>query len=160
MKKPICGVLSLLVLVAVGPACQKKEAPPTPAPAPITLPPTTIAAATGITNVALGKAVGLDKRVTDPTAVFGPKDTIYAAVETVGTGPAKLRALWLFVKGEKTAKVDETTIELNATAPTVNEFHVSKPSGWPKGDYRLEIFLAESPTPSATRTFKVADVDL
>jgi hypothetical protein len=64
--------------------------------------------------------------------------------------------LWTFVKGDKTAKVDETTIEINATAPSTNEFHISKPSGWPAGDYRVEVFLGDGPSPAATKTFTVS----
>jgi uncharacterized protein YfaS (alpha-2-macroglobulin family) len=37
----------------------------------------------------------------------------------------------------------------------VNEFHISKPSGWPKGDYRLEVFLGDAESPAATRSFRV-----
>jgi len=37
----------------------------------------------------------------------------------------------------------------------VNEFHVSKPSGWPKGDYKVEIFLGEDAAPAMTKSFKV-----
>ena len=54
-----------------------------------------------------------------------------------------------------TAKVDETTIEFESSGPATNEFHISKPSGWPKGDYKVEVFLNDSPAPATTRTFKV-----
>jgi len=58
-----------------------------------------------VSGVSLGNAVGEDKRVTASVEAFGAKDTIYAVVETAGTGHAKLRALWSFVKGDKTFKV-------------------------------------------------------
>ena len=153
MKKLIACCLPLLLAGAL--AC-KKEAPPTPAPTLAPAPTTTLMAPLSVGTVTLGKAIGPDKRVTEPSEVFGPQDTIYASVDTAGGGQAKVRALWTYVRGEKTAKVDETTIELSASGPAVNEFHVSKPSGWPKGDYRVEIFLGDSPTPSVTKTFKVA----
>ncbi len=104
----------------------------------------------------LGNAIGADKTVAAPMDTFGAKDTIYASVATAGTGHARLRALWSFVKGAKTAKVDETTIEFDSNGPASNEFHVSKPSGWPKGDYKVEIFLGDDPTPATTKAFKVA----
>jgi hypothetical protein len=107
-------------------------------------------------TVALGTAIGADKRVTAATETFSPKDTIYASVETAGSGHAKLRARWSFVKGDKTARVDETALDLDAAGPAVNEFHISKPSGWPKGDYKVEIFLGDADTPVAIRTFKVS----
>lgn len=150
MKTRVAGLLALLFIGCV--ACSKKEE--VPPPPPVTEPPTTQPAPVGVSAVTLGKSMGADKKVAEPTDVFGAKDTIYASVETSGTGHAKLRALWSFVKGKKTAKVDETTIEFDSTVPAVNEFHVSKPSGWPKGSYKLDIFLNDSPVPT-TKTFTV-----
>ena len=43
----------------------------------------------------------------------------------------------------KTAKVDETVIEFSAGGPEVSEFHVTKPSGWPKGDYKLTLYRVD-----------------
>ena len=70
-------------------------------------------------------------------------DTIYAAVETTGTGTASLKAKWTFHKGDKAADVNESTETLNASGPAVTAFHVAKPSGWPPGDYQVEIFLGD-----------------
>ena len=143
---PIAGVL----------ACKKSEPPPPPPPPTLAAPATTLPAPVSVSGVTLGAAIGADKRVATATDVFALKDTIYASVETVGTGHAKLRALWSFVKGGQTAKVDETTIEFHSTGPAVNEFHISKPSGWPPGDYTLEIFLNDAATPAARKSLKVA----
>lgn len=156
MKRIVASIMPLLCVISF--AC-KKEPPPPPPPAP-----TPAAAATTpslpapvtVTVVTLGNAIGPDKKVTTPLEVFSPKDTIYAAVETTGEGHAKLRALWTFVRGEKTSKVDETTLEFDSTGPAVNEFHVAKPSGWPKGDYKVEIFLGDTAAPVSTKTFKVS----
>jgi len=152
MKKIVATLLPSLLVGGL--ACAKKEPPPTPAP--VTEPATTLPAPVSVSAVTLGKAVGADKKVNAPADVFGAKDTIYASVETAGAGHAKLRARWSFVKGEKTAQVDETTIEFESAAPAVNEFHISKPSGWPRGDYRVEIFLGDAAAPAMTRSFKVA----
>ena len=151
MKKLTLVVLALLLTGEL--ACKKSEPPPTPPP---TAPPTTLAPVVGVTGVTLGNAIGADKKVTAPMEAFAAKDTIYASVDTAGTGHAKLRALWTFVKGDKTAKVNETTLEFDSAAPAVNEFHISKPGGWPKGDYKVEVFLGDAPTPAMTRTFKVS----
>jgi hypothetical protein len=150
MKKLARGLIPVLMLAG---ACKSELPPPPPttaAPATTTLPP-----APSVGGVALGIAVGPDKKVSAPSETFGAKDTIYASVDTAGTGHVKLRAVWSYVKGDKTAKVDETTIEFDSTGPATNEFHIAKPSGWPKGDYKVEIFLNDSPTPVMTRTFKV-----
>jgi hypothetical protein len=151
MMKKLAAILVPLVVVAA--AC-KSPAPPPPPPTPVATPvppppPVSVAAVT------LGNAIGADKKVTAPSETFGTKDTIYASVDTAGVGPAKVRALWTFVKGDKTAKVDETTIEFQSSGPAVNEFHIAKPSGWPKGDYKVEIFLGDAAAPSMTKSFKV-----
>jgi len=147
---------SLIPLLLVAGACAKSEPPPPPPPPTTMAPATTLPAPVSVSSVAVGNAIGADKRVTAPSDTLGTKDTIYASVETAGTGHGKLRALWTFVKGDKTAKVDETTIEFDASGPAVNEFHISKPSGWPKGDYKLEVFLNDSATPALVKTFKVS----
>ena len=154
MKKLTASVLPLLLVGSL--ACKKEEpAPPPPTVAPVTVPATTMPAPVSVSVVTLGSAIGADKKVTAPAETFAPKDTIYAVVDTAGAGHAKVRALWSFVKGTKTAKVDETTVELDAIAPLTTEFHVVKPSGWPKGDYKVEIFLNDAAAPAATKTFKV-----
>jgi len=150
MKKLIAITIALPIMTIL--ACSKSEPPP---PTPAAAPATTLPAPVSVSGIALGTAIGPDKRVTAATEAFGAKDTIYASVETAGTGHAKLRARWTFVKGDKTAKVDETALEFDSAGPAVNEFHISKPSGWPKGDYKVEIFLGDGESPAATRTFKV-----
>ena len=152
MKKLIAITIALPAIAIL--ACRKSEPPP-PTPAAVPAPATTLPAPVSVSGVALGTTLGPDKRVTAATEAFGAKDTIYASVETAGTGHARLRARWSFVKGDKTAKVDETTIEFDSAGPAVNEFHISKPSGWPKGDYKFEAFLGDAETPAAARTFKV-----
>ena len=152
MKRIAASLIPLLVVGGV--ACKKSEPPPPPPTTTVTT--TTLPAPVSVGAVTLGNAIGADKKVSAAMETFGARDTIYASVETAGVGHAKLRALWSFVKGEKTAKVDETVIELDATAPTVNEFHISKPSGWPKGDYKVEIFLGDETMPAMTKAFKVS----
>ena len=145
---------TLLTLIALTAACGSKPAPPPPPPVKAATPvPTPAPPAVG--TVTLGSAIGDDKTVTAPGDVFGNKDTIYASVATTGAGPVKLRAVWTFVKGDKTAKVHDSTIEFDSTGPATNEFHVGNPKGWPRGDYRVEIFLGDSTTPATTNTFKI-----
>jgi hypothetical protein len=150
----LIAITIALPLMTTTLACRKSEPPP-PAPAATAAPATTLPAPVSVSAISLGTAIGSDKRVTAAAEPFSPKDTIYASVETAGTGHAKLRARWSFVKGDKTAKVDETTIEFDSVGPAVNEFHISKPSGWPKGDYKVEVFLGDAESPAATRNFKV-----
>jgi hypothetical protein len=150
------ALIALLPFVAAGVACGRSEAPAPPPTVAAAPPTTTLPPALSVQAATLGKEIGADKKVATPLESFGAKDTIYASVDTTGVGKGKLRALWTYVRGEKTAKVDETSIDVDASGPAVHEFHVSKPSGWPKGDYKVEIFLNDATAPAVTKTFKVA----
>lgn len=130
MKKILtCGYALVLSIGLV--ACDKKPSAP---PA---------AAVVSVSQINLGNSIGADKRVTAATESFAKSDTIYASVETQGSGNAALKAKWSFVKGDKTALVNESTLNIVAQGPAVNEFHISKPDGWPVGNYQVEIFLGD-----------------
>jgi hypothetical protein len=95
-----------------------------------------------IANVQLGKRLGPDKRVASPTSSFSPRDTIFASVETSGSAPnATINARWTY-EGQQIVKEDTRTIAPSGTENT--EFHISKPSGWPKGKYQFTVSLGGS----------------
>jgi len=92
-----------------------------------------------VTDVKLGRALGADKRLTDETDKFRPADVIYAVVETQGTAPSTaLQARWTYQDGQV---VNESSRNISAAGSDVTEFHISKPSGWPKGKYTVQILL-------------------
>ena len=94
-----------------------------------------------VTEVDLGNAIGPDRRVTDDDDMddFRPTDTINASVETDGAASGStLTARWTFEDGQV---VDETTQTISPTGPAVTEFHISKPDGFPLGEYEVEILL-------------------
>jgi hypothetical protein len=140
-------------------ACGKKEPPPppspppAPAPAPAPPPPPPPPAGVTLSSVSLGKAVGADKRVSAATEVFAKGDTIHASIDTTGAGAATVLAKWSFSKDGKTVPVTEESATINATGPATTEFHISKPDGWPAGDYQVEI-LVNGKT-AATKSFRV-----
>lgn len=137
-------VVLVLAALALGLAGCKKESPTqppaaTPAPQAQTSPPA--AGAVSVSNISLGKALGPDKKVAAATDTFGKGDTIYAVVETTGSDRATLKAKWTYHKGDKTASVSEDSKTISPSGPAATEFHVSKPDGWPLGDYQVEISL-------------------
>ncbi len=141
----------MIAALALGIAGCKKEAPPPPPPAPP--PPAAPAPAPKVEapapvpvtvgNITLGKAIGPDKKVTAAMDLFAKEDTIYASVESAGTGTATLKAKWTFHKGEQSAAVSEASETIVHAGPAVTAFNVSKPSGWPPGEYQVEIFLGD-----------------
>jgi hypothetical protein len=132
-------------LAAVGLVGCKKETPPpqsetaaaAPAPAPTPF---------SITVIEVGKQVGPDKRITSPTTTFGRKDTIHASVASDGAAPRKIiAAKWTYQDGQVVKEAAET---IAPTGPAATEFHISKPSGWPVGKYKVEISVDGSPAGS------------
>jgi hypothetical protein len=134
------GLLALL-------ACSRPAATPTPA---ADAPPVTFTAVR-VTDLEIGRTIGPDKRVTDETDSFKPRDTIYLSVATDGASPAaNLRARWTYGAGQL---VDETSQSIAPSGPSVTEFHLAKPDGWPAGSYRVEVFL--DGTSAGSKEFKV-----
>ena len=123
--------------VVVAAACKPKTPPPSAdsaavAPAPAATP-------LAVTNVDLGKSVDAEKKVTNSTNDFGPRDTIYASVQTTGTASAAtLTARWSFENGQV---VDSTSMTISPSAPAWTEFHITKASPWPTGKYKVAILL-------------------
>jgi hypothetical protein len=93
-----------------------------------------------VSDIQLGRRVGSDKKINDQATDFGVRDTIYASVTTEGAATSSnLAAKWTF-NGKQL--VDSSTQNLSPRGgTTVTEFHVTKKSAWPKGAYKVEIFL-------------------
>ena len=123
-----------MVAALAGAAVACKKAPPPPPPAA-----PAVAAPLSVTGVSLGKAVGADKSVAQMMTTFGPKDTTYASVATAGSSSsATIAALWTFHTGQ-VVFADTQAIAPQGAGHT--EFHISKPSGWPAGKYKVTISL-------------------
>ena len=76
-------------------ACGKKEAPPPPpppAPAPVAVAPAPdlVNVPVSVKQVVLANQIGADKKAAAPMTGFAPADTIYAVVESIGSGDASL----------------------------------------------------------------------
>ena len=111
----------------------------------------TPAAAVHVTGVQLGRAIGSDGRVANETDEFKPNDTIYASVATDGVAQsATLSARWTYQDGQV---VDTTSRAIAPTGAAATEFHISKPSGFPKGNYKVEIMF--NGTTAQTKAFNV-----
>src|SRR4051812_21309602 len=63
-----------------------------------------------VKDIELGRTINPDKTIGDRTTDFRPAETVYASVQTEGTGRGTLRARWTFQDGQV---VDETTQEIS-----------------------------------------------
>lgn len=140
------AIVSLFALAIGVAGCGKKpEAPkPVPAPPPVSTPapaPPAAPAAVTLSAITIGNAIGADKKVTASLTTLGKNDTIYASVDTTGSGAASLTAKWTYVQGSQVMKVNEETLTIDAVGPATSEFHIGNPDGWPAGDYKVEVFI-------------------
>jgi hypothetical protein len=134
---PRLQLLALLAGVGIfaGTGC-KKDAEPASSGA--TAAPTEVK----IADVEIGRQLGANSRIADATDDFSPRDTIYVVAVTEGSAPnATLTARWTFQDGQ-VVKEDSRSIAPSGTEAT--EFHISKPSGWPKGKYKVTVALGGS----------------
>ena len=88
-----------------------------------------------VTTVDLGSAVGDDNRISVPTTTFTGTDTIHASVVTDGSSEGTLVATWTFQDGQ----VVDTQEKVVPAGPQVTDFSITKPDGWPAGNYTLQV---------------------
>jgi hypothetical protein len=141
-RHPVLALLAGLgILVSAG--CKKNAEPATSGA-------TMTPAEVKISDVELGRRLGANSRIADATDKFGPRDTIYVVAVTEGSAPsATVTARWTFEDGQ-VVKEDSRSIAPGGTEAT--EFHISKPSGWPKGKYKVAIDVGGS---TQTKDFEV-----
>lgn len=131
-----------LLVIAIGGialvGCRKQEeAQPvaTPAPAPVEAP---VAAPATVSSVSLGNAIGADNTIATPLTTFAAGDTIHASVATDGGTASTVGARWSHIDSDQV--VHEETRPVPA-GRQVTEFRISKPDGWPTGNYKVEVSL-------------------
>jgi len=90
-----------------------------------------------LNTIQLGRGLNLDKTVSGFTTRFKPTDTIYAAVLTDGAGSGKVKARWLYAGHV----VSEPEQDVTYQGPASTEFHIRNTSGFPPGEYTVELFL-------------------
>jgi hypothetical protein len=129
---------------------------PTKAPAPAStagrgVPASDATAAVTFGSVELGSTVDASNKILASGSSFAPSDTIYASVDTSGSGTATLDAKWSDQDG-KTMHEDSKT--LNSSGPQTTAFMVSKPSGFAAGNYKVDISLNGSQVASKDFSIK------
>jgi hypothetical protein len=90
-----------------------------------------------IATIQTGKSLNSDNSVGGHTTRFNAQDTIYVAVLTDGPGAGTLTARWTYVG--RLVSEDSRKVSYGDSAAT--EFHITNSSGFPPGDYAVEILL-------------------
>jgi hypothetical protein len=102
-----------------------------------------------VSTLQVGRSLNGDNTVATHTTRFKPDDTIYASVLTDRTGSSTIRARWSY-NGQM---VSETEKRVSYKGDAATEFHFQSAGGFPRGDYKVEIFVDGQPT--ASRDFRV-----
>ena len=101
------------------------------------------AATTGplrVANVMIGKRLGPENRIAEPTFQFAPQDTVYVSVGVQGApSEGNLSARWLAQTGKT---LDSTSQPISAdNGSAIKEFHLAPAQGWRPGTYMLTLYL-------------------
>jgi hypothetical protein len=88
-------------------------------------------------TIQTGKSLNSDNSVGGHTTRFKGDDTIYVAVLTEGPGSGTITARWTYVG--RLVSEDSRDVSYLDSAPT--EFHITNSSGFPPGDYAVEILI-------------------
>jgi hypothetical protein len=92
-----------------------------------------------LANVMIGKRLGPENRIAEPTFQFAPQDTVFVSVGIQGA-PAEgnVSARWLAQTGKT---LDSTSTAIAAGDTTNKEFHFTPPKGWQPGTYLVTLYL-------------------
>ena len=104
-------------------------------------------------GIQLGRGLNADKTVTGLTTRFKPTDTIYVAVLTDAAGASTVKARWLYAG----RVVSEPEKRVSYQGPASTEFHLQNNSGFPPGEYTVELFIDGNAVGS--KTFRVETDD-
>ena len=146
------GAALAMLLVATA-ACGKKDADENAAGTAAGTPAaTTTAGNVEVTDIKLGSAVN-GQALTNEKEEFLPGEMIYASVMTKGAASdASLTARWTFEGGQT---VDSTMVRSAPTGDASTLFHIVKPDGFPKGKYKVTVYV--NGTEAKSKEFEVDD---
>lgn len=99
--------------------------------------------------IQLGRSLNPDKSVANHTTLFKPGDTVYVSVLTTDSGSGVIGARWTYTG----RLVDEPKKDVSYKGAAVTEFHLQSATGFPPGDYNVEIFI--DGTSVGSRPFRV-----
>ena len=102
-----------------------------------------------VTTIQTGRSLNSDKSVGNHTTRFKPDDTMFASVLTDGPGSGTIGVRWRFAG----RLVSEETKTVSYRDHAATEFHIQNSSGFPPGEYSVEILVDGQSF--ATRTLRV-----
>ena len=90
-----------------------------------------------VETIQTGKSRNSDNSVGNHSTRFKPDDTMFASVLTDGPGSGTIGVRWRFAG----RLVSEESREVSYRDHAATEFHIQNSSGFPAGDYSVEILV-------------------
>ena len=90
-----------------------------------------------VDTIQLGRSLNPDNSVGTHTSTFKPLDTMYVSILTPEKGRGTIGVKWTYAG----RIVSEPTKEVSYKGPASTEFHIQNSSGFPPGNYSVEVFL-------------------
>jgi hypothetical protein len=90
-----------------------------------------------VTSIQLGRSLNADGTVGSFTATFKPTETVYVSVLTAGAGEATLSVRWMYAG----RIISEPKKQLSAKDVAATEFNLQSATGFPPGQYTVEVFM-------------------
>jgi len=88
--------------------------------------------------IMIGRRIGANNLITEPTFQFAPADTVFVSVATVGSPDST--AFTAVVINQKGKVVDSTTQTIQPKGHATTAFHAAPAKGWAPGTYRLTLY--------------------
>ena len=90
-----------------------------------------------VETIQLGRSLNPDNSVATHTSTFKPLDTMYVSILTPEKGRSTIGVKWTYAG----RLVSEPAKEVSYKGPAATEFHIQNSSGFPPGNYAVEVFL-------------------
>ncbi|HLG57230.1 MAG TPA: hypothetical protein VI485_17955 [Vicinamibacterales bacterium] len=90
-----------------------------------------------VATIQTGRSLNSDNSVGNHTTRFRPQDTMFVAILTDGAGSGTFVARWTYAGRQ----VSEDVKKVSYGDGAATEFHIKNSSGFPPGEYAVEILL-------------------
>lgn len=102
-----------------------------------------------IDTIQLGRSLNVDQSIATPTTTFKPNETVYVSALNSARGYGTIAVKWYY--GSTMLSERSKSVKFQGAGAT--EFNISSATGFPEGDYRVEVIVDGKSV--GTRTFNV-----
>ena len=102
-----------------------------------------------VTTIQVGRSLNSDDSISGLTTTFKPDETLYVSALSIAPGSGTITAKWRW----SGRTVNEESKEVSYRDQAATEFHIQNSSGFPVGDYSVEILV--DGVSVGTRAFRV-----